>query len=281
MIQEGKHYVYQHIRLDKDEVFYIGVGTKYNKEKRYKRAYDKKNRNILWKRITNKSEYKVEILLESDDYEFIKQKEIEFISVYGRKNLGKGTLCNLTDGGEGNTGVIVSEERRKQISEWAKKMVKSPKFLDMLSKMDYSYLKKKVYQYDLEGNFVKEWNSPTDAGKALSLHIRSISACALDNINNKKKRVGNSYWRYYKVDKLSEDYMKQQGWTKERKEKFLNTFKKKSKKIKMISSAGEVIYFDSMIDLITQTGFDRSSVLKCCKSKISSYKKNKFEFVNE
>ena len=73
MIQEGKHYVYQHIRLDKDEVFYIGVGTKYNKEKRYKRAYDKKNRNILWKRITNKSEYKVEILLESDDYEFIKQ----------------------------------------------------------------------------------------------------------------------------------------------------------------------------------------------------------------
>lgn len=27
-----KHYIYRHIRLDTNEVFYIGIGTKYNRK---------------------------------------------------------------------------------------------------------------------------------------------------------------------------------------------------------------------------------------------------------
>lgn len=281
MIQEqGKYYLYQHVRVDKNEIFYIGIGTKYNNEKRYKRAHDKRNRNIFWKRITAKTEWKVEILLESDNHDFILQKEVEFIKFYGRKNLGKGTLANLTDGGEGNTGVVVSEERRKQMSQWAKQMVKSPKFLEMLSKMDYSHLKKKVYQYNLDGNFVKEWSSLTDAAKELNISIRIVSACASDNKNSKKKRVADSYWRYYKVDKLPDEYMKMPKWTEERRSKFLETFRRRSKKIKMTTLNGTEIMFDSLIDIVTATGFDRSSVLKCCKGKMKTHKQNKFEFVN-
>ena len=64
--------------------------------------------------ITN---YKIQILIESDNYKFIEQKEIEFIALYGRRNLGKGTLVNLTDGGEARRNVIVSEETRKKISK--------------------------------------------------------------------------------------------------------------------------------------------------------------------
>jgi len=119
IVQEGKYYLYRHIRLDKNEVFYIGIGTKkkYGRhEHLHRRAYATDSRNKYWTNVINKTEYRVEILLESDDLDFIKQKEVEFISLYGRKNLGKGTLVNLTDGGEGNHGLVVSEETRKKMS---------------------------------------------------------------------------------------------------------------------------------------------------------------------
>lgn len=114
----GKHYLYRHIRLDTGEPFYIGIGkkatenhTSYDTE--YKRALSKKDRNKFWSNLTSKTDYKVEILLESNDYEFIKQKEIEFVALYGRKNLGLGTLVNLTDGGDGTLGYKPPDEIRK------------------------------------------------------------------------------------------------------------------------------------------------------------------------
>lgn len=107
-------YLYRHIRLDTNEVFYIGISKSV---KNYKRAYSKSQRSDFWKNIINQTDYKVEILLESDDYEFIKQKEIEFIALYGRRDKGLGTLCNLTDGGEGSCGILISEEQRKKISD--------------------------------------------------------------------------------------------------------------------------------------------------------------------
>lgn len=123
----GKHYLYRHIRLDKNEPFYIGIGTKPKKairthEGEYSRAYakGKSNRGNYWRRIVAKTNYEVEILMESDDYEFIKQKEIEFIALYGRENKGTGTLCNLTDGGDGVIGRIISEETREKMSKAAK-----------------------------------------------------------------------------------------------------------------------------------------------------------------
>ena len=119
--QSLQHYLYRHIRLDKNEPFYVGIGTTQNKylkssEKyRYQRAYNKQRSN-WWSKITNKTEYEVEILLESDDYEFIKQKEIEFVALYGRRDLGKGTLVILTDGGDGGLGRVVTQETKNNQS---------------------------------------------------------------------------------------------------------------------------------------------------------------------
>lgn len=39
-------------------------------------------------------------------------KEIELIALYGRRNTGTGTLFNLTDGGEGASGLIKTAEQR-------------------------------------------------------------------------------------------------------------------------------------------------------------------------
>src|SRR6478736_5637994 len=96
------YFLYRHIRLDTNQVFYIGIGKMYNDNKsyewKYRRAFEssKYKRNTIWRRIVAKTNYEVEILLESDSLSFIKQKEKEFIKLYGRADLGLGPLCNLT-----------------------------------------------------------------------------------------------------------------------------------------------------------------------------------------
>lgn len=140
-------YLYRHIRLDNNVPFYIGIGV----DKNYNRANSKKSRNSHWNSIVDKTEYEVEILFEHDDYDFIKEKEVEFISLYGRKDLGAGTLCNKTDGGDGclglihseearlkmsipNRGKVISEEHKRKISEFHKGIVRSKECRDKISK---------------------------------------------------------------------------------------------------------------------------------------------------
>jgi hypothetical protein len=94
-------YVYRHIRLDKNEPFYIGIGS----DKYHFRAYDKGRRNNIWKKIVAKTEYEVEILFDNIDRLEACKKEIEFIKLYGKK-CNNGILCNLTDGGDGSFGIF-------------------------------------------------------------------------------------------------------------------------------------------------------------------------------
>lgn len=101
--------VYRHIRCDKNEPFYIGIG------RNVKRAYNKTRRSNLWKSIVAKTDYEVEILFENVSWEFAKEKEIEFIKLYGRRDLNKGTLVNFTDGGDGSLGRTVSKKTREKI----------------------------------------------------------------------------------------------------------------------------------------------------------------------
>lgn len=105
-------YLYRHIRLDKNEVFYIGIGSDEN----YKRAYSKQCRNHYWNNIIKVTSYEVEIVLDELTWEEACQKEIEFIKLYGRKDLNEGTLVNMTDGGEGFIGLIFSETHKKNIA---------------------------------------------------------------------------------------------------------------------------------------------------------------------
>jgi hypothetical protein len=104
-------YVYRHIRLDKNQPFYIGIGS----DDYYNRAHSKKNRNKYWKNITRLTKYDIEILMDNLTWEKSCEKEKEFIALYGRKDLNKGILCNCTDGGEGVLGLTMSNETRNKI----------------------------------------------------------------------------------------------------------------------------------------------------------------------
>ena len=109
MIDE-QYYVYRHIRLDKDQVFYVGIGKKSQKKNAkshktiYDRAYSLSGRSNFWKGCA-KGGIKIEIIFETNDPIFLETKEKEFIKLYGRRNLGLGTLVNLTDGGRGLPGL--------------------------------------------------------------------------------------------------------------------------------------------------------------------------------
>ncbi len=56
--------------------------------------------------------------------------------------------------------------------------------------------RKKVYQYDFEGNFIKEWESMSQAEKETK--IRHISCVCLGRLNFS----GGYQWRYEKFDKI-------------------------------------------------------------------------------
>lgn len=117
-------YVYRHIRLDKNEPFYIGVGSDCNGK--YSRAYDRFGRSEFWNKIISKCDYEVEIMIDEIPFEYAKIKEIEFIALYGRKDLGTGTLVNMTIGGDGTSGLIFDKEHRERSSIAAKKRPPQP-----------------------------------------------------------------------------------------------------------------------------------------------------------
>ena len=108
-------YVYRHIRLDKNIPFYIGIGNDNN----FSRANDFKpnRRNNIWNKIFLKTNIEVEILFENLTWDECCEKEREFIKIYGRIDNKTGTLSNLTDGGEGTVGFIITEEKRKLLRE--------------------------------------------------------------------------------------------------------------------------------------------------------------------
>jgi len=102
------HYVYQHLRKDTKEVFYIGKGSG-------DRAYSTRNRNKYWHNIVNKHDYIVEILAHFTDPGDAFDCEISLI-----KSIDP--VANLSAGGEGGSyWHRITEERREELREKARK----------------------------------------------------------------------------------------------------------------------------------------------------------------
>jgi len=52
--------------------------------------------------------------------------------------------------------------------------------------------RKAVLQFDLQGNFIKEWRSQTSAGKDLGIHLCNINSC----LRKKTQTSGGFVWKY-------------------------------------------------------------------------------------
>ena len=98
-------YVYVHRRNDTGSVFYVGKGSR-------NRAFWKNNRNKHWHFIVDKHGYKVEIVINNLTEQYAFDLEKELIAFYGRSN-----LCNYSDGGDGSSGAIRTEEMKNHMRE--------------------------------------------------------------------------------------------------------------------------------------------------------------------
>lgn len=61
-----------------------------------------------------------------------------------------------------------------------------------LKKATSDHLKKRINQYDKDGNFIKEWESTKEIERELGIHHSNITACC----KGKLKTCGNYVWRY-------------------------------------------------------------------------------------
>lgn len=110
MATSGTYYVYEHWRLDRDECFYVGKG-------RGGRAYKMRDRNRFHTAIVQKLQregYAVEVRIVafglSEDQAFALEKErIAFWRA------AKADLANVTNGGDGVSGLKMSEEAKAKM----------------------------------------------------------------------------------------------------------------------------------------------------------------------
>ena len=101
--QHNDYYTYAYLREDKTP-YYIGKGRGkriYSKTRTINAPRDKSRILLLKKGLTEAEAFKHEVYM---------------IFVFGRKDLGTGILRNRTNGGEGSSGAVRSEEAKKKMS---------------------------------------------------------------------------------------------------------------------------------------------------------------------
>lgn len=109
---------------------------------------------------------------------------------------------------------------------------------------------KKVYQYDLKGNFLKEFDSITEASESVNAQVCQISACCQGRVQS-----SNGF-----------------QWSFEKKEMGLYE-NQVVKQVYQYTIEGELVgVYVSATEAQRQTGFYRKTISKCCKGERKTYK---------
>ena len=105
---------------------------------------------------------------------------------------------------------------------------------------------KTIYQYDLDGNLIKEWDSVKQAGEALGINRPSISNC----LKGRYKSAGGFIWRY-SVEEVSPV--------------------KKTKSIEQYDLDGNLIkVWDSINSIENGTDYKRKTIYACANGQNST-----------
>lgn len=124
---------------------------------------------------------------------------------------------NVTDGGEGtlgvaawNKGIPCSDETKKKIGDanrgcnsawWHREFSKEHKRHISESKKGIPTKVSKVLQFTMSGDFVKEYDSISEAARTLGVDGSAISKCC----RGKRNKVFNFKWRYKYENKNIKD----------------------------------------------------------------------------
>jgi hypothetical protein len=164
---------------DTNEIRYVGKTVKCLKHRLTNHIYSikkEKNHRTNWiKSIIKKGKKPIIKMIDSCSWE--KSQDLETYWITKLKNKG-ANLVNLTNGGEGNLGLKLDKERKEKL---------------LLA------ISKKIYQYDLQGVFIKEFSNAVEAAKSLNLiHSSKINAAARGD----RGKAANFLWSYEKHDFL-------------------------------------------------------------------------------
>jgi hypothetical protein len=105
MVNPNRFYTYAYLREDRTP-YYIGKG-------KANRVYAKHQKGISVPKDESRIIFLKQNLTEEDAF----KHEKYMIAVFGRKDLGTGILRNRSDGGDGPSGVVKSEELKRHLSE--------------------------------------------------------------------------------------------------------------------------------------------------------------------
>lgn len=121
-LEENIFYVYIYLAPKSNAPFYVGKGKNSRYKSHLNAAKNKKSDSFMSRKIRKiqretKQDPEIIFFKEnlSEDEAF--SIEIELIKRWGRKDSKTGPLLNLTDGGESDSGRIISDEERKRFSE--------------------------------------------------------------------------------------------------------------------------------------------------------------------
>ena len=205
----NNYYVYEHIRPDTNQVFYVGKG-------KGKRASNKE-RNKHWHNIVNKAGgFTYRKIVENVDEELAflaEQERIDQLKKLGIK------LCNLTDGGEGSSGAVRSKESKDKISkihkgkkhsdeykqkmsEICKKIVKNKEWVEKIAfklrgkKRDNSKAAKAVSKPVICVNTNLRFNSCKEAAEFYNVSISGVSKVCKGHI----KQIKTLVFKYIEMD---------------------------------------------------------------------------------
>jgi hypothetical protein len=226
----NNYYIYFHRNSITEKIFYIGLGSQ-GVDKKYKRANDLKQRNKHWINYVKKyGNPIIEIIHDDLTQKEACVLEINYIAIFGRKHYeNNGILVNESLGGEGGKqGIIVSEETRLKQSLKLKGKSKPKGFGDKIkNNRDHKAAGKKVaisnqkhyilgsnrnqkisnklkgrkvdwtgdniLQYNIEGDFIKEWPSIRQAGLEIAgTNGETIRKC----LKGLQKTAYGFKWKY-------------------------------------------------------------------------------------
>lgn len=148
-----------------------------------------------------KHNFKKEILGTVNTKQELEELEIYYINYYNACN--SELFYNIAKGGLGGgaNGRVLSNETKAKMSASAKRNITSERRLELIAQLNKNHPGKgrfgkdnyrsiTVYQYDLFGNFIKQYDSLTIAASQTNSQVSKISNC----LKSKRKTTNGYIW---------------------------------------------------------------------------------------